>query len=93
MERIALNDAGRVVAFLKAKWPEEEGYSHQDGPHLHDNEHEEQQEGAWSISWEGAPVEDWAIVMSMDDALRQEFPAIHFEALYGWCLGLYPGWE
>lgn len=88
--RIRKQEAEKVVAALKAKFPEERGYSHIDGPYLHDAEHEEMREGCWSISWEGPGIDDWAVVISLDEEFRKEFPWIHFEAMYSWCLGLYP---
>lgn len=92
-DKVSKKDAEAVVQYLKRKWPEAEGYSHQDGPFLHDADHEEQSEGAWSISWEGAPIDEWAVWMSMDADLRKHFHWLHFEALYSWCLGIYAGWE
>ncbi|AMM44368.1 hypothetical protein KITKAT_46 [Arthrobacter phage Kitkat] len=90
MAKVSKKQAEEVVAALKAKWPESEGYSHIDGPYLHDADHEEMRPGCWSISWEGAPVDSWAVHISCDEEFRAKHPAIHFEAMYSWCLGLYP---
>ena len=82
---VTKEQAEAVVAAIKAKWPDEDGWSYIDGPNLHDADHEDQPEGCWSIAWEGAP-EDWAYYASMEIKV----PGVHLEALYHWCLGLYP---
>lgn len=84
-EKVSREQAEAVLEAVKNRWPESEGWSHVDGPHLHDADHEEQPEGCWSISWEGAP-EDWTWYAWQDIKV----PGVHLEAMYSWCLGLYP---
>jgi hypothetical protein len=90
MAKVSKKQAEKVVEALKSIWPENQGYSHIDGPYLHDADHEGMRPGCWSISWEGPGVDEWAVQAAINEELRQEFPSIHFEAMYSWCLGLYP---
>jgi hypothetical protein len=86
--RVTREQAEKVLQALKDRWPEEQGWSHIDGPYLWPAEKEEQPEGCWSISWEGAP-EDWVDYASMEIKV----PGVFLEPMANWCLGLYPAWE
>ena len=83
--KVTKTQAEAVVQAIKAKWPESEGWSYIDGPDLYPHDHEGMPKGCWSIAWEGAP-EEWAYYASMDIKV----PGVHLEAMYSWCLGLYP---
>lgn len=85
MDKVTKAQAEKVLATLKAKWPESNGYSHLDGPTLYPAEHEGMEYGRWSIAWEGAP-EDWCFIASMEIKV----PGVHLESMTSWCLGLYP---
>lgn len=89
-QEVSRTQAEQVLEAIKAKWPESDGWSHQDGPTLRDADHEEQEPGCWSIAWECAP-EDWASTASYE--FRDLVPGVFLEPMYHWCLGLYPAGE
>lgn len=83
--KVSQADAEQVLQALKLRWPEQEGWSHVDGPTLYSAEHEEMPKGCWSIAWEGGP-EDWTMIASQDIKKAGVF----LEPMTSWCLGLYP---
>lgn len=87
MYAVTQAQAQEIRDAIAARWPQADGWSHQDGPTLRPAEHEEQPEGCWSIAWEGGP-EDWTYRASL--LLAGKYPGVLLEPMYSWCLGLYP---
>jgi hypothetical protein len=53
-DRVPLHEAEKVMDWIRAKWPESEGWSHE-YLFMTSYEHEELAVGQWAIAWEEGP--------------------------------------
>lgn len=82
-DRVPLHEAEKVMDWIKARWPESEGWSHE-YLFMTSHEHEELTVGRWAIAWEEGP-ECWTYSAEAGEARD-----VYVEAMNNWCLVVAP---